>query len=209
MRQLLSGNFAMVRYYLAMVETSSPQDSDLAADLARLEEPVLAEVVREGEQMVDAQFIAMSAADQRALTLAGVAVTLAGAAVGLLVTRNLPDRLVPNWMLLSVLTVASLMLVGAAILAVVAAMPRRAQFPGNEPENWRPQYWQAPHHGKNTLRNARVEQALVLQAKIASNRIIAAHQAELVRRSIYLGFSAVGGGAIAILAAFLVGSIRT
>lgn len=191
-----------------MVSDSSPDlTSELFAQLACLEEPVLTEVVREAEQMVEAQFSAVFAADQRALSLAGVAITLAGALLGVLFAGKIPALPVPAWLFIAILAAAVVALIGAAILAVLAALPSKFHFPGNEPENWDPRHWVLQPKAKHTLHAARVEQAIVLQAKIASNRRIATRQATLTRRAIHLGFGAVGGSVTLFLLAFLAGAV--
>ncbi len=209
MRQLLSGTFAIERYYRFMEPAASP--SDLPAelsDLTSLGEPILAEVVREAEQMVDAQFAAIVAGDQRALTLAGIAATISGGAAGLLVAKDWPDSQVPEKVLAGLLIGVALLLLVAAALAVAAAMPSRFLFPGNEPANWHPMHWLLPEGRRHTLRAARVEQAIVLQAKIDANRKAAFRQARLVRRAVYLGFAAIGGGIVVLISAYLIGMLK-
>lgn len=166
-------------------------------ELARLDEPVLAEVVREGEMLVASQFQASFAADQRALTLAGIALTVATGLIGLLIAEKLPTGLAPDAALRAIALMVALALIGGAMAAVHAALPSKFFFPGNEPRNWLPTAWSARERPRFDLPTARIEQAQVLQEVIEANKVIASRQATWIRRSVLWCFGALVAGLLA------------
>jgi hypothetical protein len=170
------------------------QEANPLEELARLDGAVLAEVVREGEMLVASQFQASFAADQRALTLAGIALTVATGLVGLLIAEKLPTGIVSDAGLRTLALVVALALIAGAMAAVHAALPAKFFFPGNEPRNWLPAQWSSRERPRYDLTTARIEQAQVLQAVIDANKAIAARQAVWIRRSVLWCFGALVTG---------------
>lgn len=178
-------------------------EASLLATLEKLDEPVLAEVVREGEMLVASQFQASFAADQRALALAGIALTVATALLGLLIAEKLPEALIPEGALRTIALLVALALIGGAMAAVHAALPSRFFFPGNEPRNWLPQLWGGQPRKRFDLAAARIEQAEALQHVIDANRAIATRQARWIRRAVLWCFGALASGLLATAALYL------
>jgi hypothetical protein len=173
------------------------QEATPLHDLAKLDEPVLAEVVREGELLLASQFQSSFAADQRALALAGIALTVATGLVGLLLAEKLPTGPVSDRALRMIALVVAMALIGGAMAAIHAALPARFFFPGNEPRNWRPGLWSARERPRFDLLTARLEQAEVLQGMIDANKAIAAAQAKWIRWSVLWCFGALVAGLLA------------
>lgn len=173
------------------------QDATPLHDLAKLDEPVLAEVVREGELLLASQFQSSFAADQRALALAGIALTVATGLIGLLLAEKLPTGSASDPALRAIALVVALALIGGAMAAIHAALPARFFFPGNEPRNWLPGLWSARERPRFDLPTARLEQAEVLQGMIDANKAIAAAQAKWIRRSVLWCFGSLVAGLLA------------
>ncbi len=178
-------------------------DATPLATLEKLDEAVLAEVVREGELLVASQFQSSFAADQRALTLAGIALTVATALLGLLIAERLPTTIIAEAPLRLIALLVALALIGGAMAAVHAALPARFFFPGNEPRNWLPEHWSESQRRRYDLPTARIEQAEALQHVIDANRAIAARQALWIRRSVLWCFGALISGLLATVALYL------
>jgi hypothetical protein len=161
--------------------------------LLSLADDVLGEVVREGERRLDAQLQIATAADQRALTVAGFQIASATAAMGggvALISKVKPDYPVA---LLALAFATALLL--AAALAVHTVRPRRFNIPGNSPKGWLPENWIGAGKGDFSLRQARMEQAACLADAIADNNDLGAWAAKHLRRSLDLTLYAVGLGA--------------
>jgi hypothetical protein len=101
-----------------------------SSDYTAATDKMLAEIVREAEARLQAQLTAAIAADQRAMTFAGLMVAAAAAMIGaaLGVSRE-ADVTLPT-------IVTGLFLFAAAVLAVVAARPVAWDFTGNTPSAW-------------------------------------------------------------------------
>jgi hypothetical protein len=134
-------------------------------NLKHLPAEVLAEVVREGELMMQAQLQAYLATDQRAFTFAGLMLTAAtgsfGAAIALS-RLNPPDR-----PLAEIAAWFAIGLIVSAGVALATAIPRKFCLPGNEPKNWDITHWET---GKRDLKQALLSQAKILQSQLAKNR---------------------------------------
>jgi hypothetical protein len=95
---------------------------------------------------------------------------------------------------------------GAMILAggvtIATAWPQRFCFPGNEPRNWHPDEWSVPPGLGQNLKQARAEQASVLQSQIGKNA--RANKTKAVAQ--LLGF-VIAYGASAIAGVALINSI--
>jgi hypothetical protein len=132
--------------------------------LRELDEAILAEIVREGEARINAQFSAATAADQRALTWSGFVITIATATGGGGLTLALSGRFIP----LAVIGVLfSGLLSISAFIAIRTVQPKHFCLPGNVPEHWLPLEWESgrPHD----IVQARVEQARCLNNQIDDN----------------------------------------
>jgi hypothetical protein len=141
---------------------------------------VLDEVVREGDAKLDAQLQVATAADQRALTLAGFQITAATGAVAggvALMTSKEPDKVLA--LIAFLFALALLTLGGIALWTVV---PRKFKTPGNLPLNWRKDRWRWQDKGFD-IKAARVEQAACLEEQIATNRRQLDWSAALMRAS--------------------------
>ena len=106
----------------------------LADQLKAASKDTLGEIVREAESCLNAQLTAAIAADQRALSFAGLlavaAVLTAGAGGSLLIGE--PVNALLGWVAISV-TGALLI---AMLCAIWSARPVTFQFPGNDPAGW-------------------------------------------------------------------------
>lgn len=89
---------------------------------------MLAEIVREAESLLDNQLTAAIAADQRALTFAGLLVAAIGAMLGAVASLG-------GKVSLSIVAVASILSMAAA-LALWSARPTAWKFRGNAPSQW-------------------------------------------------------------------------
>lgn len=166
------------------------------SELSTLKIEVLQEVVREGELMLAAQLAVASAADQRAMTLAGLLIAGATASAGGVVAMLLGDS--PNWNIALVGSAYAAAAITIAGFALWSARPGRFSFPGNEPASWHPEQWQIGALGPHTIHQARVEQAVNLQSQIKKNQRIQARNALWLRISLLLAFLATVLAAVAI-----------
>lgn len=135
--------------------------------LRTLDDEVLKEAVREGEVRLQAQLQTATAADQRALTLAGFQITSGTASLAggvALMTAAQPNRLLASIAL--IFAVAVLVSSGIALWAVV---PRKFKTPGNQPLNWRRDRWRWQDKGFD-IKAARIEQIACLEEAIEANR---------------------------------------
>jgi hypothetical protein len=170
-----SGGLAIVPWYRN--EMADDKDYDGLRDL---DLNVLDEVVREGDAKLDAQLQVATAADQRALTLAGFQITAATGAVAggvALMTSKEPDKVLA--LIAFLFALALLTLGGIALWTVVH---RQFKTPGNLPLNWRKDRWRWQDKGFD-IKAARVEQAACLEEQIATNRRQLDWSAALMRAS--------------------------
>jgi len=89
---------------------------------------MLAEIIREAESRMSAQQAAASAADQRALTFAG----LLAAGATAFISQLSPHHNAAFW----INVVVTVLLISAALLALCSARPTPWGFVGSEPGQW-------------------------------------------------------------------------
>jgi hypothetical protein len=154
--------------------------------LRQLDSKVLAEVIREGEARIVAQFTAATAADQRALTWAGFVITITTATAGGSVTLVLSGKFLP---LAVIGALFSALLSISAFLAVRTVRPKKFALPGNLPENWLPEEWEPDC--PIDMKQARIEQARCLNNQIDDNARWAAETAKQLSESMGLALVAV------------------
>jgi hypothetical protein len=164
------------------------------AEIAPLGLPILEEVVREGEAMLAAQLTVATAADQRAMTFAGLLIAAATAATGGVIALVLSDK--PAWTVVVIGTVYATAAIVAAGLAIWSAKPSAFSFPGNEPALWHPDLWQVGIGGPHSIHQARVEQAVNLQSQIGKNKNALSRNARWMRAAVLLGFTSTALAAI-------------
>jgi hypothetical protein len=182
----------MVQCYNSSMTGGNPYD-----DLRTLDDEVLKEVVREGEARLLAQLQIATAADQRALTLAGFQITAGTAALAggaALMTADAPDRALASIALLFALAILT-----AAGIALWTVMPRKFKTPGNQPLNWRTDRWRWPQKGFD-IKSARVEQAACLEEQIEANQRHFQWAAHLMHISFYVTIGMGIASAIFLLA---------
>lgn len=165
------------------------------AEISSFPIEVLDEVVREGEAMLAAQLTVATAADQRAMTFAGLLIAAATAATGGVIALMLGDK--PAWWVVLIGTLYAAAAIAAAGFAIWSAKPARFSFPGNEPALWHPDLWQVGASGPHSKKQARVEQAVNLQSQIKKNKVILARNARWMRRAVIVGFVATAIAAFA------------
>lgn len=154
--------------------------------LRDLDAETLAEVIREGEARIEAQFSAATAADQRALSWAGFVVTITMATTAGSITLISSNILLP---LAIIGVLLSSLLAISAFLAVGTVLPKKFSLPGNLPENWLPDEWERGF-GHN-LAQARIEQARCLNDQIDDNAKWAGETAKQLSESMALALTAV------------------
>lgn len=141
-------------------------------DYSAASEKMLAEIIRQAEARLQAQLTAAIAADQRAMTFAGLMVAasaaIIGAALGL--SRD-ADVALPT-------IATSFFLFAAAVLAVIAARPIDWDFTGNTPSSW----VRSISNGQ-TLREALADTADFYAEMIAENDLAIAKAAFWIKLS--------------------------
>jgi hypothetical protein len=101
-----------------------------SSDYSAARDEVLAEIIREAEARLQAQLTAAVAADQRAMTFAGLMLAAAAAMIGAAIGAS------PNTPLTVPIFVTALGLFASAVVAVIAARPIGWDFVGNTPKSW-------------------------------------------------------------------------
>jgi len=139
------------------------------------------EAIREGERLLDAQFTAAIAADQRALTWGGFLIAAATAALGAGVALFNKRPVDPLLGYASI--IFSISLLRAAWVAIRTVRPSKFAFPGNHPANWLPHEWDCVGTEEDKLKAARTDQARSLENCICDNRDAAARKARSMRHS--------------------------
>lgn len=157
---------------------------------------VLDEIVREGEAMLAAQLSVATAADQRAMTLAGFFIAAATAAVGGVVALILSDKV--DWNVVLIGTAYAIAMTSAGGSAIWSARPNRFSFPGNEPASWHPEQWRIGSGGPHTKEQARIEQSMTLQSQIKRNTQTLTRNGRWMKGALLVGFLATLGSAAAI-----------
>ncbi len=161
--------------------------------LRELSAELLLEVVREGELRISAQLESANAADQRAMTWAGMLTAIDTAAIGGTVTLGVTEQ---HWILICVGTAFVSVMLIATFMAVSAARPSEFAFPGNETKNWFPKEWEGYGEEDLDMAQARIEQAKALQSAIEKNKQWAKDTTDQLRLSIDLTFWAVLSSAV-------------
>jgi hypothetical protein len=101
-----------------------------SSDYAAAPAEVLGEIIREAEARLQAQLTAAVAADQRAMTFAGLLLAAAAAMIGAVLGAS------PNATITVPIFATALGLFASAIFAVAAARPVYWDFVGNTPTSW-------------------------------------------------------------------------
>lgn len=171
--------------------TGNPYDA-----LRSLDDEVLQEAIREGEARLEAQLLIATAADQRALTLAGFQISAGTAAlaggIALMTTGN------SNPVLAFIALTFALGVLAASGIALWTVVPRRFKTPGNQPLNWRKEMWRWQDKGFG-IKSARVEQAACLEEHIEANHRNFGQIATLMHLSFYITVGTAISAAIALL----------
>lgn len=170
--------------------------------MRRFAPEVLAEIVREAEARLSTQLQIASAADGRALSIAGFETTAATAALGAGIALAQGDHKDLWFTVLALLF--SVVMVGTAVLAVSTVRPAKFSVPGNNPKNWLPDQWLGSALGDFSLTQARIEQAACLEAAISENSKWIEKAAARVRLSIDFALGAVAVAGVAMLATLAV-----
>lgn len=166
-------------------------------EIKPLGQEILKEVVREGEAMLAAQLTVATAADQRAMTFAGLLIAAATAATGGVVALVLSSE--PNWEAALIGALYALAAITAAGLAIWSARPAEFSFPGNEPASWHPAQWHTGIGGPHDVNQAHTEQAMTLQSQIGKNKKTLARNALWMKRAVTVGFLSTALAALAIV----------
>ena len=156
------------------------------------------EAIREGERLLDAQFAAATAADQRALTWAGFLIAAATAALGggVALFNNSQSDLILGYA--SILFGCSVL--RGAWVAIKTVRPGKFAFPGNHPANWLPCEWNCVGSDENKQMIARTDQAKSLENCICENRDLAAAKARSMNASFgWTLWSVVAAGLLLIM----------
>jgi hypothetical protein len=165
--------------------------------LTTLHPDVLQEVVREGEIRLQSQLQIATAADQRALTIAGFQIASATAALAggvALAVKQGPD------LLLAALALGFAgALLGAAWIAVRTVRPSKFSIPGNRPSGWLPERWLSASAKDFSLKKARIEQAACLDEAIEENDRDLERAALQIHRSVDLMLRSVAVCGAALL----------
>jgi hypothetical protein len=157
---------------------------------------VLEEVVQEGQARLESQLQVATAADQRALTLAGFQITAATGSVAGGVALMTGDE--PNQALALVAFLFALTILALGGIALWTVVPRKFKIPGNQPLNWRKNQWRWQDKGFD-IKAARVEQAACLEEQIVANRKQLDSTARLMRTSFFGTISAAAIAAILLM----------
>jgi hypothetical protein len=149
---------------------------------------ILSEIIREGELRLTNQVTTATAADQRALSIAGFQIAALTALVGGVAAILLSDK--PNIyiVLVGFLQISAFLL--AAFKAIASARPQLFSFPGNQPENWSASEWNFPDVTESTAtpEKAKVEQIYCLNQAIGKNMATMESSAEAIKLSIDITF---------------------
>jgi len=151
------------------------------------------EAIREGEKLLDTQFVAATAADQRALTWSGFLIASATAAFGggIALFKTKPPDIMIGFGALAF----SVALLRSAWLAIKTVRPSKFGFPGNQPAFWLPAAWDCLGTSNRMERQARIDQARQLDERIRENAESAAEKAKIMSRSFdWAIWSTVGAG---------------
>lgn len=156
------------------------------------------EALREGEKLLDAQFAAATAADQRALTWAGFLLTGATGALGggiALFNTQKPDV----WLgYLAIIFAAAIL--RSAWLALATVRPTLFCLPGNRPAHWLPSEWNCVGSAQAKVKTARKDQARHIDGFIVGNKEASAQRAAKMQRSFSWAFWTASIAGITLIA---------
>ena len=163
---------------------------DLADQLKGAREDTLSEIVREAESRLNAQLTAAIAADQRALSFAGllaVAAVLTASAGGSLLIGEAENALL-GWVAISVTGA----FVIAMLCAILSARPASFQFLGNDPAEW-----VGDISANKSLHESLAEMAAHYNEMLAHNRKLMKVNGLLMSLSFIVAWGGLVSGAIA------------
>jgi hypothetical protein len=170
---------------------------ELVGALAKADEGIIKEIIREAESFLEAQLKAGLAADARAMTLAGfmagiISILITG--TGLMVAAKIP--IWPH-IISTVVLVVSL---GAALFSAVhAARPTAWDYAGNNPK-----FWVSDIEKGRLLKDALAGQAALYAAGISKNSAILSENQRWLQLALRLaGFGAVIAFAIECFVVFV------
>ena len=150
--------------------------------LRQLRIEVLNEVTREGETRLQAHLDIATAADQRALTIAGFQIAAATGAlaggVALIIGHNTERGLAT----LAICFAFAMAL--CAAFAISTVVPKKEHIPGNRPAYWLPANWMDGAKHRYSVKQAKIEQAACLDEAIAENETASGKAAKRIRWSI-------------------------
>jgi hypothetical protein len=154
------------------------------SDYVAADEVKLDEIVRQAESRLAAQLTVGVAADQRAMTLAGILAALAAALVAFGAEKGISASIaiMIGFLLISVL------------LALIAAQPVAWATVGNSPANWIEDIAEA----KDDLVSAKAAMADYYAEMIASNDAVLASNGNLMRGALIAALFAPIAGVVAL-----------
>lgn len=136
-------------------------------------EEMLAEIIREAESLLDEQLSAAIAADQRALTFAGLLVAAIGALIGAI--ASLGGK--ASWPMTAIATSLAV----AATFALWSARPTSWRWRGNDPHRWLPDIAR-----KRNMHDCMAEMAAHYDSAAAANNLAMERAAMAMRASLLL-----------------------
>lgn len=154
-----------------------------------LPEKLQLEALREGETLLQTQLTVATAADQRALSWAGLLLTGASASLGGAFALQIKAGSAAELQLLAVLVSAALFI--SAWLAIRTVAPKPYCLPGNTPGSWLPAEWNCIGSTSKKIANARRDQASQIHKFIEANAQVAKENAVQMRLSVGIAFFAV------------------
>jgi hypothetical protein len=164
-----------------------------------LPDDVLAEVVKDGQAMLSAQFQSHTGLMTRGFTMAGVVLAGTTAMVAALISLGARNAafLASDW---GQIAPICLLLIGSA-LALMSALPGKYSVPGNEPWCWNLKHWDLAEGVEPSLKAARLSQLAILQSQISKNKRSNRRRAWLQIFSFIAAFAGVLLGAFAYFGA--------
>lgn len=161
------------------------KDQYVAADEAKLDE-----IIRQAESRLSAQLSLAIAADQRAMTFAGILATGCAALIGWAISQDLDGSRLPAVLMMIVGTMV------AAGCALWSASPIAWDIPGNTPEMWIDDIAE----GKDDLKSAKAAMADYYADMIAWNSRQMATNANWLRGAmLIIFFTLLAGGIAAVI----------
>jgi hypothetical protein len=139
---------------------------ELFVPLLNFKQEILAEIIREAEVKLNGQMATATAADQRALSIAGFQIAAITALIGGVAALLLSKT--PNTYMICVGFFQIGFFLFAAFKAIDSARPKLFSFAGNKPENWFHDRW---NFEIKTPEDADIKQAMVEQCYCLNNAI--------------------------------------